>query len=193
MQEHLAKMIIAAGFAVGLVFWFVAVVLYRRMASAPTRERIVVNIPNKTPGEALKDLIAGGKLFSPQARLTRPAENRLVVTQSRIEVTLEATRRGSGAEVTADIDHSAYTRRFALGFAAFVLIVMPAVIGGVPWALWHFAAESDSPGVRGQSLQVLQIVHVLWPPFLIYNLWNQLRRNVGNSVSNALVLAEAGG
>ena len=190
MQEDLAKLIIAAGFVVGLVFWFVAVVLYRRMASAPTTERVVVNIRNKTPAEALKDLIADGKLFSPQARFTRPGENRLVVMQSGIEMALEAMRRGSGVEVTAEIDHSAYTRRFVLGFAAFVLILMPAVVAGVPWVLWHFVAESDSPGVRAQAMQVMQIVHVLWPPFQINFLWKQTRRNVTNPLLNAVVLAE---
>jgi hypothetical protein len=38
---------------------------------------------------------------------------------------------------------------------------------------------------------VLQIVHVLWPPFLIYFLWKQFRTAGANAASNLLVVAQA--
>jgi hypothetical protein len=105
---------------------------------------------------------------------------------------LEAIPRGGDTLMTAEIDDAAFNRRFALGLGAFVLILMPAVVAGVPWLLWNYVATSDAPGVRWQSLQVLQIVHVLWPPFLIYFMWKGVRRSVINSISNELLRAEAG-
>jgi hypothetical protein len=192
MTEDTARLIIAAGLGVGLLFWFIAVVLYRKIANAPANERVEAIVADKSPGEALKDLLSRSAAIWPQARLTRTAENRVTVTQSGIKVELEAVRRGSGAQLIAQIDAAAYNRRFAMGMAALVLIVMPAVVGGVPWALWNFVASSDSPSVRTQAVQVVQIVHVLWPPFLIYGLWRGIRRATVNGVSNALVLAETG-
>jgi hypothetical protein len=40
-----------------------------------------------------------------------------------------------------------------------------ALVGG-GWAAYTFLASSPNPAARGQTLQMLQAVHFLWPPFL---------------------------
>jgi hypothetical protein len=168
------------------------IMLYRKIAGATTHERIEATIADQSPGEALKSLLGRGGLVSAQARLTRIGENRVTLAQSGIAVNLEAVRRGSGAQLIAEIDDATYNRRFAMGMAAFVLLLMPVVIAGVAGALWHYVAASDTPSVRYQSLQIMQIVHVLWPPFLIYGLWKGIRRNAINGIANAMTLGETG-
>jgi hypothetical protein len=192
MEEDVAKMVVAAGFLVGLLFWFLAVVMYRKIAGSQPPEPIEAKIPGKSPSEAIRDLIAQGQLFSNQASVSRPADNRLSVAHSGMRLDLEAIQRGGDALMVAKIDDSVFNRRFAIGLGAFVLLLMPAVIAGVPYVLWNYVATSDSPGVRWQAVQVLQIVHVLWPPFMIYFMWKGIRRNVINSISNMLLRAEAG-
>jgi hypothetical protein len=72
-----------------------------------------------------------------------------------------------------------------------VLIVMPIVIGGVVAALWHLVAPSEKLPVRWQAVQVLQISHVLWPPFLIYFIWRRLHAQAVNAAMNLTTLASA--
>jgi hypothetical protein len=73
--------------------------------------------------------------------------------------------------------------------AFFVVLLMPATIVGVAAALWHFAAPSPAPAARWQAVQVVQMAHVLWPPFLIYGLWSKQRSMARDAASNLLVLA----
>jgi len=44
------------------------------------------------------------------------------------------------------------------------------------WAMSTFVATSPEPAVRWQSLQMLQVVHVLWPPFLFGGLYRKAIR-----------------
>jgi hypothetical protein len=199
MDEEIAKLVIAIGFFIGLAFWLIALQLYRKMASAEPLQRFDARIPDKTPTEVIKDLLSEGKqllsdgrVFYSQPRVSRPADNRLVVEHGSVEVRFEATRAGGGTLLIAEVDDAGYTRKFQLGLGAFVLILMPLVIGGTVVAMWNFVAPSAAPAVRWQSLQVAQIVHVLWPPFLIYSLWKRVRTQIANSVANLLVFAQAG-
>lgn len=191
MDEQTAKIVILVGAAVGAAFWLIAILLYRAMAAAETVQQFSAHLPGRLPGEAINDLLAEGRMFAAESRVDRLADDRLTVTQSGIEVSVEAVRESGGTRLLATLDDSRYTRKFLLGFAAYVLVLMPLVVGGAPLALWHFVAASDSAAVRGQALQVMQIVHLLWPPFLIYYLWKKLRERAANSVSNLLVYAQA--
>jgi len=46
------------------------------------------------------------------------------------------------------------------------------------WAMSTYVATSPEPAVRWQSLQMLQVVHVLWPPFLFGGLYRRGMRGV---------------
>lgn len=46
------------------------------------------------------------------------------------------------------------------------------------WSLSTYVATSAEPSVRWQSLQMLQVVHVLWPPFLFGGLYRKGIRGV---------------
>ena len=192
MDEQAAKIVIAAGGSVGVLFWLMAIGLYRNLAAAENPRRYESIVKGRQPAETIDRLLQEGQLFSPQARLERIADNRLVVQQMGVSLELEAIRQGSDTRLAATVDDSTLTHRFQLGLGAFVLIVMPIVIGGVVAALWHLAAPSDKLAVRWQAVQVVQIVHVLWPPFLIYFIWKRLHTQAGNSAANLTTLASVG-
>ncbi|HLW67121.1 MAG TPA: hypothetical protein VKS79_17540 [Gemmataceae bacterium] len=54
------------------------------------------------------------------------------------------------------------------------------VVGG--WAVHTYAVQSQDPEVRAQSLQMLQIAHFLWPPFLFAGLYRARRRMQANQM-----------
>jgi hypothetical protein len=47
-----------------------------------------------------------------------------------------------------------------------------------PWLVYTMLVSSPNPAVRGQALQMAQVVHLLWPPFLFAGLY---RRGVHNT------------
>ncbi len=191
MDEQTAKTVIAAGFGVGVLFWLAAIAMYRKLAAAENPRRFESIVKDRQPAETLDGLLQRSQLFSPQARLERPAENRLAVSQAGITLELEATRQGGDTRLTATVDDSKLTHWFQMGLGAFVLILMPIVIGGIAATLWHLVAPSDKLPVRWQAVQIVQIVHVLWPPFLIYFIWRRLHVQAGNAAANLTALAQA--
>ena len=50
------------------------------------------------------------------------------------------------------------------------------VIVLVPLLLWMYVVRSEDENVRGQVFQTLQMVHGVWPPFLVGALAGKLRR-----------------
>lgn len=191
MDEQVARIVIAAGFVVGVLFWLAAIVMYRKLASAENPRRFESIVRGCQPAEAIDGLLQKSQLFSPQARLERTAENRLEVSQAGISLELEAMRQGGDTRLTATVDDSKRTHWFQMGLGAWALIVMPIVIGGVTAALWHFVAPSDKAALRWQAVQIVQIVHVLWPPFLIFFIWRSLHVQAGNTAANLTTLAQA--
>lgn len=73
-------------------------------------------------------------------------------------------------------------RRWLLGLgAAFQVIGLVVLIVGF-WALSTYVVQSANPMLRYQVVQMLQVVHFLWPPFLFAFLYRALRRSVGAQV-----------
>jgi hypothetical protein len=192
MDEQVAQIIIAFGAAVGLLFWLIGIGLYRKMANAETERRFEAELPNRSPSEAIDELLGEKQFFSAESRVQRPEPSRLVVAEKGVEISFEATRYGSASRVTAVVDDSRMTRRFQFWLGVLVLIVIPIYVGGLCVALWHFVAPSPTAAVRWQSVQVVQIIHALWPQFLVYGLWRAFHTRVGNIVANMLVYAQAG-
>ena len=46
---------------------------------------------------------------------------------------------------------------------------------GTPILIWHLVVQSDDPKLRWQVLQTLQMVHGVWPPFLIGSVTGRLK------------------
>jgi len=191
MDEQTAKLVIAAGAAVGLVVWLIAVHLYRKMADAPPIEYLEVPIRGKSPDEAVKAVVEGARHLTQQVRLSWLADNVLQITQLGVDTRIQAQRAGGQTMLVAEIDDAKLRRKMQMVLAFMVVLLMPLVIVGVSALLWHFAAPSPAPAARWQCVQVTQIVHVLWPPFLVYFLWKKQRSLAIDAASNLIVLAEA--
>jgi hypothetical protein len=67
----------------------------------------------------------------------------------------------------------------------FIALGLVALVGGC-WAMFQYVLPNPNPSVRGQAIQMVQIVHLLWPPFLFAALSRQPARWVSARV-DALV------
>jgi hypothetical protein len=52
------------------------------------------------------------------------------------------------------------------------------VLVGLFWLLYTLVVPAPQPGVRWQVLQMFQVSHVLWPPFLLIALYRRWRQGV---------------
>jgi hypothetical protein len=57
----------------------------------------------------------------------------------------------------------------------FLALGLLALVGG-GWAIATYVVSDPDPAVRGQTFQMLQAVHFLWPPFLCGGLYRRLSR-----------------
>ena len=80
-----------------------------------------------------------------------------------------------------------------LGAAKTVVVVGAIVVAGLYCALRAFVVTSDHEAVRWQALQMVQAVHVLWPPFLLAGLARKMRREVVTEVQRVLANAPYAG
>jgi hypothetical protein len=55
------------------------------------------------------------------------------------------------------------------------------------WALRTFVATSSNPAIWGQSFQMIQIVHFIWPPFLMGYLYRVRYRLIRDQIETILV------
>ena len=56
-------------------------------------------------------------------------------------------------------------RRLLLGGAIFQILGLAAISAGF-WLLNAYVADAADPAVRVQAIQMVQVFHFLWPPFL---------------------------
>jgi hypothetical protein len=61
--------------------------------------------------------------------------------------------------------------------AVFQVLGLIALIGGF-FAITTWVVPNPNPDVRAQSVQMVQAVHFLWPPFLFGGIYRMRRRTV---------------
>jgi hypothetical protein len=83
---------------------------------------------------------------------------------------IDRTRIDYGVEISTG-------RGLLWGGAAFVALGLVALLVGC-WAIQAWIVPNPHPGIRGQTFQMLQVVHFLWPPFLLGGIYRMQRRAV---------------
>ena len=166
MDTDTAKLIVTVGILAGLIAWLFALRLYNRMRNWPATLEWQSRYPGLDPAAARQSLT---EHLLTQPGQVEPGEkgvrHRLLGVDQRFALEKDG---GRGAALRVQSDFSAQQRTGRRAMAVLVLVVEPLVIALVGWALMRFVVPSDVEAMRWQSLQVGQIVHVLWPPFLVY-------------------------
>ena len=118
------------------------------------RGELVFESAGLNPGTAASSIRGGRFRFSP------------VGSRTRIEYAIEAP---SGRVL------------LAIGWL-FVVMGLAALFAGC-WFMFAYVIPSPNPGVRGQAVQMVQVCHLLWPPFLFAALARQPARMIQARVS----------
>jgi hypothetical protein len=84
--------------------------------------------------------------------------------------------RQNRTQVEWAVEPAAFQWMLEVGSIVQIVGLVGLIVGC--WAMSTYVATSPEPAVRWQSLQMLQVVHVLWPPFLFSGLYRRGIRGV---------------
>jgi hypothetical protein len=188
MAPESAYLVIGGGILVAAVVWAICLRLLQRQHGWPRVEQGVWRLPGLDPATAVSQALS---LVAGSTRVRRRGESGLVVALGGCVARLDFTPAEGGAELIAQLDWTRGARMFGFLMALLVLVVQPAVILGIGGALWHWFASDPTDEGRRTAWQVVQVAHVLWPPFLVHAIHRHLRRQA-RQVINQLVV-ELGG
>jgi hypothetical protein len=120
-----------------------------------------------------------------------PRRFQFIPAFSRCEIRVAAA--GTGSEISFRADCGEIRRKAKL-WALTLLALAAVVMVGLVAFLWIKVLPLEER-LRGQVLQAMQMIHVLWPPWLVYALHRYARRGteawLDAAAANASVLAEA--
>jgi hypothetical protein len=188
MNEATARFVVFAGVAAGASVWLLVLARWRALRSLAGPLSVRVTARNAS----LED-VERGVLELALARQWRCVSHEAGAIVLRLplgaDLRVQLRRALSRTEALVESDVAPLDRRFARWVGAFLLVI-PAVVGGLAFLLLHLAVPSTLPAIRGQSLQILQIVHVLWPPFLLTFLHARIRSAVLAAAADAALRIE---
>lgn len=110
---------------------------------------------------------------------------------SSCEIELRLRDIGETTEVAYLIDIGHLRRKMAL-IALGINVLGLAAVTVLPAALYIYVAPHPDPAVRWQAVQVCQMVHLLWPPFLMLGLYQRTKRLAANAVETLIANLQYG-
>jgi hypothetical protein len=206
MDETTASLIIAAVWTVGLAVWMVSLMrVFAARRAGDSARPVVLVPPTRFRGEASAVQREVGRALAD----TAPVVFGVTVSATPLGHDVEFSTAGTGpgsaglggvrgrfriaaagkeeVDVSCEVDFAEVDRRAARWTLTMVVGVGAPVVFLLPLLLMKFVAGSESAAVRGQALQVLQMVHVLWPPFLILYLLRQRPRRFAQALARSVV------
>lgn len=185
MPPDVGRMIVMAGVVVGAVFWVLAFRMWLKVRSAPLRIRRTLGTVSKTPPEVLEGLVS---LVAGKGRVVTRSVDSVGVEVGGATLTFRVRADVGGNALHAEADLAGASRAYALGLAVFVFLLQPLAITLAAALITMLALPSENPGIRAQAVQMVQIAHFLWPPFLIAHRHGVQRRAVLNLADEARVV-----
>lgn len=76
-----------------------------------------------------------------------------------------------------------------LGGLFLALGLIALVVGG--WVIYEYCLPSPEAAIRTQAIQIAQVAHFLWPPFLFGGLYRQKRRLMKEGLETLLIETSA--
>lgn len=215
MSEEVARWIAYSILAIASVAWLVAVYYVRgawRLPTLPkpTEEQLIFD-----PGPAAKSEAGQGgevrisgrptqlsrrlaaRLSQPGGpgtlgvlSVSQPAEDTVLAEQLEamgfpFESCLVLFTADGADCVARYVIRSRPNRWLAVLAHGFLILGMGAIVG-MGWLMEALVIPNPLPGVRWQVFQSLQVVHFLWPPFLLASLDRRYRRAVATRIEAML-------
>jgi hypothetical protein len=221
ISEETARTILWSITALGAIWWLLLVWGYARIAGVGPNESEefdparggarFISTRARVVGGAPADVADGL-----ERALSSPSHGRLPLTVERDEsgglsarpmigpylravptftvCSVELRPVGEDTDVAYHMDFTEVRRR-AIVAARILLGLSLALLIALPLTLFFLAAGSSNPEVRYQVIQAAHVVHLLWPPLLVYALYRRGRRGteimLDKAANDASALAEA--
>ena len=195
MDTPTAQLIVVAGAIVAVLTWMLAMRAVRGMAVGPEESDREVLLKRAKLAPARNALLKSLLEVQPNKMQQSPEilerrDNRILfqIGSFKTEMTLED--RYEGVHIRALTDASDVGRRRSLIVGTIVGLMIPLVIAIVAGILWKYVAASPNKAVRWQVFQIVQLLHILWPPFLVTTLFRKQREAAYTMIGNVLLATE---
>lgn len=189
MSVETARLVVYAGAAVAAVAWLLGWLKARAMAAntelrdVELKRDVVEGAPESVARELARTVSgqAGAMLsaFSIEdaSRDTVRLRGQSIVPFLRhVHATFSlSAREPQKTTVIVHHDRGAVRRAAAVSRALSVYLGLPVVVI-LTAVLLRFVVHAEQPAVRAQAFQIMQAVHVLWPPFLVQYLGKRNQR-----------------
>lgn len=198
MEESVAQTIVLLGMGIGAMIWLIALRALRGIVNTPdeTFQETTVEHDLKTTQKALLQAALNHKSqLSPNGVQVLSDEPDFVTfdLSAGTQVTCELEDTYEGTKIFATADYAHVRRRYRYIMTTLVIFVIPLVVGGIGYVLLRYAVPNANPGVRWQCVQILQIAHALWPPFLVSKLFHSNIDHANGFLRNLLVSTRLAG
>lgn len=195
MTSESARLVVYLGSMVGFVIWIWGLLRARAMLGSGaepdtelarvevdgTTEEVSREIGRTITGQA-GSMLGGFRIEDVSSEAVRlcglssvPFFNRL-----RARFTLRAVEQNK-TEVTLTHNRGAVRRGAAVSQAMSLLLGLPILVG-LAALLLYLVVDATQAGTRSQAFQIVQAVHVLWPPFLLQFVGRRTQRLADESL-----------
>ena len=208
MSRETAELIFYAGICIFGFIWLVATVFVFRKLRAPRREEYgraeevetgLLTGEVRVPGD---QEVFSQKLAEQIA--SAPGLGVKITERTPARVAFEVVRAGSakpsvwgrgaimlrqdGEDIRARYAFDLGRLRAILRLVAFLtcFVYGGIFLVGVPAIIWFVVLPSEDSAVRWQVVQICQMVHGVWPPFLIGWLWSRSVRSISTSLETLI-------
>ncbi len=205
MSPEVAATFCYGTLAAGTLTWLLALRAHRRaFRPADLREpdllaRFEIEIdapPSRVSERASEALRTGGLPGLGGALLTEVRPDRIAGELSMIarrgpgrklgfEIHLRDSTAGPGAAAEVVLRRKG-GEGLRIASAILVYLAAPLLLATAFFVMRAFVLPSDDPNLRAQAVQTIQIVHVLWPPFLLAHFHRRLVRVLRESLATVL-------
>ncbi len=194
MTENEARTVVIVGSLLGAFVWILGFRLYLKMKSLPHRPTEQNTIKGKSKDEAmrilLKEAATMSLVTSSVTRIVEKTDDSVTLQLGLSHLRFRLESEADGTSLNTEMNFTRLWRVMGTIMAALVLFLQPLVIIGIFSLLWFLAVPNNNPNVRWQVVQVVHVIHVLWPPFLVYFLFVKLRGSVKTLCDNLAILIE---
>lgn len=178
MSSQTAQAVVYMVSIAAAAVWFAAVCLWWLTRHPKPTEPVSRRLPGKSVTEVRDALSRAAALMIPPCELIggdpEGALFRLALPgKPEMLIGVEADSHGdtiASAELTTQGSPTWYRLLMPIWFGLTLVI---GVVGA--WFMMTYVVSNPDPNVRGQAMQMLQIAHFLWPPFMFLLIRNGLR------------------
>jgi hypothetical protein len=189
MDESTASLVVVVGTAAGALLWILGLLCYRRMLRGPVELTRRTRVAGRAADQVMKGFL---RAVATQFPIVERSDNRVAFRLPFALVGIRFDRDGNDVSVILAATLSRSRRLLLWIMAVLVCFLAPGTLIGLSWALLTFAAPSEQPGVRGQVFQIVQAIHVLWPPFLLVFIHKRFVAAAEAFMTNMVTLIEVG-